>query len=39
MLDAALERIAEKLRRARWLDDVLRGGRGAWWFGNPVYPA
>jgi SMI1 / KNR4 family (SUKH-1) len=23
----------------RWLDDVLAGGRGTWWFGPPVYPA
>jgi hypothetical protein len=22
----------------RWIDDVLAGGRGAWWFGDPVYP-
>jgi hypothetical protein len=22
----------------RWLDDVLAGGRGSWWFGPPVYP-
>jgi hypothetical protein len=22
----------------RWIDDVLAGGRGAWWFGEPVYP-
>lgn len=22
----------------RWIDDVLAGGRGTWWFGDPVYP-
>ena len=22
----------------RWIDDVLAGGRGTWWFGEPVYP-
>lgn len=22
----------------RWLDDVLAGGHGTWWFGPPVYP-
>lgn len=23
----------------RWIDDVLAGGRGTWWFGGPVWPA
>jgi hypothetical protein len=23
----------------RWLDDVLAGGHGTWWFGPPVYPS
>jgi hypothetical protein len=23
----------------RWIDDVLAGGRGTWWFGPPVHPA
>ncbi|HEU4880609.1 MAG TPA: SMI1/KNR4 family protein [Longimicrobium sp.] len=22
----------------RWIDDVLAGGRGTWWFGDPVHP-
>ncbi|HEX6368174.1 MAG TPA: SMI1/KNR4 family protein [Longimicrobium sp.] len=22
----------------RWIDDVLAGGRGTWWLGDPVYP-
>jgi hypothetical protein len=23
----------------RWIDDVLAGGRGTWWFGPPVHPS